>query len=327
MLRLPNFVPLFFVLSATSLAGQIAKKTPILDTNTIVQRNAELAENGHCVEALPELKKNAPHVPDKELKRRAGLDGVHCAMTLNRPEEALDFLQFLAHEFPRDPEVLYVATHAYSDLSIRASQELVHAAPSSYQVHELNAESFEMQGKWNEAAQEYRKVLKENPRLPGIHFRLGRLLLSKPDPSASEAEEAKKEFQEELKLDPKNAGAEYVLGELARQAGEWPEAIEHFSKATKLDSGFSEAFLGLGTSLLSAKQFAEAIPPLETAAKLQPENPTAHYQLSIAYGRTGRKQDAEREAVLHRQTAEKANEANKAVETGTPGTAPRETPK
>jgi tetratricopeptide (TPR) repeat protein len=327
MLRLLNVFSLIVVFYASSLAMQTARKAPMSDTNSIVLRNAELAESGQCLQALPQLKKNAPEVTDKDLKRRAGLDGVHCAMTLNRPEEALEFLQFLAREFPKDPEVLYVATHAYSDLSIRASQELVHVAPSSYQVHELNAESFEMQGKWNEAAQEYRKILKENPRLPGIHFRLGRLLLSKPDPSAAEADEAKKEFQEELKLDPKNAGAEYVLGELARQAGEWPEAIEHFSKATKLDSGFSEAFLGLGTSLLSAKQFAEAIAPLETAAKLQPENPTAHYQLSIAYGRTGRKQDAERESALHRQTAEKANQANKAIETGAQGAAPGEVPK
>lgn len=297
------------------------------DTSAIVQRNADLAENGHCLEALPHLKKNAPLVTDKDLKRRAGLDGVHCAMTLNQPEDAVDFLRFLGREFPTDPEVLYVATHAFSDLSIRASQELVRLAPSSYQVHELNAESFEMQGKWNEAAAEYRKILQENPKLPGIHFRLGRLLLSKPDPSAAETEEAKREFQEELKLDAKNAGAEYVLGELARQAGQWPEAIEHFSKATKLDTGFSEAFLGLGTSLLSAKQFADAVPPLETAVKLQPANPTAHYQLSIAYGRTGRKQDAEREATLHRETSEKAKEAEKALEPGLQGTAPPESPK
>ncbi len=52
----------------------------------------------------------------------------------------------------------------------------------SYQAHELNAEALEMRGKWDEAAKEYRAVLQQNPRLPGIHFRLGRLLLSKPNP-------------------------------------------------------------------------------------------------------------------------------------------------
>src|SRR5262249_11554938 len=115
-LRLFNFVALslFIVVpSATSLVAQVPRKAPMPDISAVVQRDAELAENGHCPEALPQLKKNAPLVTDKELKRRAGLDGVRCAMTLNQPEEALEFLQFLVREFPRDAEVLYVATHAY----------------------------------------------------------------------------------------------------------------------------------------------------------------------------------------------------------------------
>jgi len=53
---------------------------------------------------------------------------------------------------------------------------------------------------------EYEQILKHNPRLPGIHFRIGRLLLSKPDPGPSVPDEARKEFEEELKIDPSNAG-------------------------------------------------------------------------------------------------------------------------
>jgi len=90
------------------------------------------------------------------------------------------------------------------------------------------------------------QILEHNPHAPGIHFRLGRLLLSKPDPDGSLAEQAKQEFQQELEIDPTNAGAEYVLGELARQAQQIPEAIEHFTRATRLDAGFGDAFLGLG---------------------------------------------------------------------------------
>ncbi len=72
---------------------------------------------------------------------------------------------------------------------------------------------------------------------------------------------------------PTNAGAEYVLGELARQESQWPDAIAHFTRASKLDAGFGDAYLGLGVCLLSAKQFSEAIAPLETAVKLEPRNP------------------------------------------------------
>jgi len=91
---------------------------------------------------------------------------------------------------------------------------------------------------------------------------------------------------------------------LAADAHDSATAILHFTRATKLDAGFSEAFLGLGTALNSAKRFADAIPPLETYEKLAPDSPTGHYQLAFAYAGAGRKDDANREAALQRQSAE-----------------------
>ncbi len=143
---------------------------------------------------------------------------------------------------------------------MRSSQDLARDAPFSFQVHALNAEALEVQGRWEEAAAEYRKILEINPMLPGIHARLGRALLSKPQPSPAEVEEAKKNFEEELEIDPRNAGAEYVLGQLAADAGDFSTAIRHFTKATKVDVNFAEAYLGLGTSLNSAKRFTDAVP-------------------------------------------------------------------
>jgi tetratricopeptide (TPR) repeat protein len=240
-------------------------------------------------------------------------------MTLNQLDNALDFLQVLGREFPKDPEVLYISTHAYSDLSTRASQQLATDAPSSYQAHELLAESLEMQGKWDEAAAEYRAILKTHPQLPGIHFRLGRLLLSKPNPEPSAAEEAKKEMEQELAIDPGNAGAEYVLGELARQNQQWDEAIAHFAKAAKLDMNFSDAYLGLGASLIQQKRFSDAISPLETAVKLEPQNPNAHYSLAMAYSRAGRKPESEKEFAIHRQLTQGGAQ-------GTPGAESQQSP-
>jgi len=45
---------------------------------------------------------------------------------------------------------------------------------------------------------------------------------------------------------------------------------------------------------------------LEIGVKLRPANPTGHYQLTIAYRKIGRKEDAERELALFQQTSEKA---------------------
>ena len=296
---------LLLVLIASVTQAQLAKKPATsADSSAITERAAKLAESGHCAEALPLLKKSFPVTSDKDLKLRIGFDAVRCAMTLNQTDMAVDFLRTLKREFPRSPEVLYLSVHIYSDLSTRASQELATVAPSSAQARQLNAEALEVQEKWDEAEKEYRKILEGNPRAPGIHFRLGRNILSKPE-TPTTAEDAKKEFQAELEIDPRNAGAEYVLGELAREAQQVPEAIDHFTRATRLDAAFGDAFLGLGMALISDKRYSEAIPPLETVVKLQPGNPSGHYHLAIAYGHAGRKEDAEREAAVQKALAEK----------------------
>jgi len=263
------------------------------------QRALELAKSGRCNEAILLLKKAIAQSSDKDFRRSAGLAGVRCAMVKNQFDAADDFLRQLTRQFPDDPEVLYTAVHTYSDLATRASQQLATRAPESTQARELNAESLEMQGKWEEAARQYRLALQRDPQAPGIHFKIGRLLLSEPNAPPDAAEQAKKEFQQELQIDPSNAGAEYVLGELARQAQQWDEAVEHFSQAAKLDSGFGDAFLAWGMALISSRKFTEAVPPLETAVKLETQNPATHYNLALAYTRSGRKQDGDREFAIH----------------------------
>jgi len=275
-------------------------------TSTDTQRALDLAKGGRCKEAIPLLKSVVETAAKKDERREPGFAGVRCGMLLNSSDAAMYFLQLLNHDFPSDPDVLYVAVHTFSDLSTRASLELARTAPNSYQAHQLNGEALEVQGKWDDAAKEYEAVLQQNPRLPGIHYRLGRVLVSKPGFGPEAAEKAQKEFEEELQIDPSNAGAEYVLGALARQKEAWGDAIGHFSRATKLDAGFADAFLGLGASLIAIKQFTEAIPALETAVRLQPDNPDAHYNLATAYSRVGRKDDAAQQFAIHRDMLAKS---------------------
>lgn len=300
----PVFILIYSLLLSSSAQAQAAKQT-VPDSPLSTQKALNLAQKGHCREALPTLTRSAPHIADKDLKLKAGLAAVKCAMTVGNSSIALNALGWLNRDFPTDPEVLYVSTHVFSDLSTRAAQDLARTAPQSLQAHEMNAESLEVQGKWDQAAKEYESILKQNPDAPGIHFRLGRLLLSKPNPGPEMADQAKKEFEAELKIDPNNAGAEYVLGELARENQQWDDAILHFGHAAKLDAAFGDAYLGLGQSLVSTKKYSEAIPPLETAVKLEPDNPATHFTLATAYSRSGRKQDAEKEFAIHRQMTQK----------------------
>src|SRR5260370_25492823 len=202
-----------WLLMSSASAAQAPAKNSAAAPNTVpgVHHAIAAAEGRICKEALPLLKKAIHQVTDRDVKKRIGLPGLNCAMTHNAPFDSLDFLAVLDREFPRDPEVLYAAAHAFSDLSLRASQDLVREAPFSYQVRELNAEALETQGKWQEAAAEYRKILDLNPMLPGIHARLGRVLLSGQQPTPDAVAQAKKNFEDELSIHPNNPGAEYVL--------------------------------------------------------------------------------------------------------------------
>lgn len=286
--------------------------------STPAEHAIQLAERGRCQEALPLLKRAVVPQADKEGRRRMGIAGVRCAMTLNQPLDAAEFLDKLNRAFPKDAAVLYLATHVYSDLSMRASQELIYSNPGSPEVHELNAESLEMRGDWQHAIEEYQTVLARNPHQPGIHYRIARLILSQPKTDKT-FPDAKAELDAELQVDPQNAGAEYVLGEIARQEEQWPPAIDHFSKASKLDAGFADAFTGLGRSLLSAEKAPEAVAPLERAVQLDPANPTVHYYAAIALRRAGRKAESERESALFQQTSAQSQQTKDDVHLGIMG--------
>ncbi len=282
---------MILVLTASSpVIAQVPAKAPAVDPLATAKRSLFLAEHGKCKEALQLLRKSTPHLADREIKLKAGVATVRCALNREQTDAAVEAIQMLNREFPHDPEVLYITTHAYSDLSTRASVELATSAPDSAQAHEMNAEALELQGKWDDAEKEYQFILDRETNLPGIHFRLGRLLLSRPNPPADASEKAKEHFKK---------------GEMARQESQWDEAIERFTKVSKLDAGLTDAFLGLGMSFVAQGKPVDAIAPLETYVKLQPGNPAGHYQLAMAYSRAGRKEDAKREAALQREMAEK----------------------
>jgi len=295
------------------IPAQVASKAPQVDASSSAERGISLAAKGRCRDALPILKKSAPHLADKQLKYRAVMSTARCAMSLDQTDTAVEALLLLNREFPHDPDVLFTSTHLYSELASRAAQDLAATAPTSHQAEQLEAEAFESQGNWDKAIAQYKKILDQDPKVADIHYRIGRIILSQSlSQSPPAAETAKTEFVEELKINPDNASAEFMLGEIARQAGQWDEAIQHFSRASKLDEGFQEAYLALGMSLNSAGKFTDAVAPLQSYVKMQPGDPAGHYQLATAYARTGRKAEADREMALQREAAAKSPQDSQA---------------
>ena len=280
-----------------------ASKTPVAveSPTATAERGISLATRGQCKEAMPSLKRVIPKIQgDKDLLHDVVMARAQCGMATDQRDVVAESLITLRHEFPGDAKVLYITTRYLSELANRTAQELLQKAPSSPEAETLIAEAFQAQGKWDDATAQYHKILEQNPNQPGIHYQLGRILLSKPlDPAVTE--EATKEFEAELKVNPTSPSAEFMLGDLAWRSQKADEAIEHFSRATQFDTGLAEAYLGLGMALNAAGKYSEAIAPLKKYTEMDPSDPAGYYQLATAYARTGNKPEADRLLALQRQ--------------------------
>jgi tetratricopeptide (TPR) repeat protein len=285
----------------TWLIAQVSKTPAAVESPTAAaERGITLGTRGRCKEAMPILKRVIPKIQDKDLLHDAVMARAQCGMATDQRDAVAESLIVLTREFPGDPKVLYITTRYYSELANRTAQELMQKAPSSPEAEMLVAEAFQAQGKWDDATAQFRKILEQNPNQPGIHYQLGRILLSKPlDPTVTE--KATKEFEAELKVNPTSPAAEFMLGDLAWRNQKTDAAIEHFSRATQFDSALAEAYLGLGMALNTAGKYSEAIAPLKKYTEMDPSDPAGYYQLATAYARTGNKPEADRLLALQRQ--------------------------
>ena len=264
-----------------------------------IERGVDLASKGKCPEALTILGKSIPAPVDKQLRYRAAMARAQCGMSVDQADVVVESLLLLNHEFPDDSKVLYIY---YSELANRAARKLTVKAPSSAEAQVLMAEAYQARGDFESATAKYRRILEQYPKQPGVHYQLGQIILAKI-PTASE--EARREFEAELQVNPTSPAAEYMLGDLAWRAMKSDEAIPHFSRATELDVSLAQPYLGLGVALNAVGRFTEAIDALKKYIRLTPADPAGYYQLAIAYSRIGNKQEAERQRTLQLDAEEK----------------------
>ena len=265
--------------------------------NTDILLAMSLSETGQFSEALPGLEKGFHHSNDPALKRMSGLQLERAYTELRHDNDAVQVALELTRLYPKDPEVLYHSGRLFGNYAFLSMQKLVEVAPDSIWRHEAAADAYQSAGDYDLAAAEYRKILEQSPDRPGIHYRLGRALLSSAShgSSATNSTDAAHEFEQELKLDPSNSNAAYELAEISRKGGDLEKARELFTLALKYSPSFEEANVGLGRSLVALHEPEKALPCLKKASELDPQDGVAYYQLALAYkalGNTAEQQNA-----------------------------------
>jgi tetratricopeptide (TPR) repeat protein len=251
------------------------------------------ASTGRCADGEPVLAKTV-ETGEPGLRRLMGLALARCRMAAGRLDDAAAVLSSLRVTDPADADVLYETARLQMRAWNETIKQLYEKNPSSFRVNQLSGEILETQGQYAEAAEEYRKAIAKNPRALNLHFQLARALMnSSHEPET--LDQALKEIEAELALNPSDAVAIYQAARILQVRERAGDAATRYEEALKLRPDFVEALCALGTLRNEERRSAEAIPLLEKAVQLAPSSEAGHYALMIAYRNTARMDDAKRE--------------------------------
>ncbi len=235
------------------------------DQESIQMQGLTLYRMGQPARAIPLLERVRDWMPsaDADSNYVLGL----CYLNSRRYDEARDAF---AREFSVNP----ASASAYFLLSTM----LMHA-----ELPEL-------------AAEQARKALQLDPKLPLGHFRLGEVALYKSDIAA-----ATHEFEQERELNPGYAPTYDRLGDVYLRAGQYSQAQQTLTKAISLDVTSTGPFIQMGKVLLRREDATTATMYLRHAEKMDPANYITHTLLAQAYRKTGQEELAEHELELASQ--------------------------
>lgn len=267
---------------------------------------------GDAAGALPHLEK--AHTP--ELLGLAYLETGRLANAILALQQALG-------QRPNDPDLLYYFGRATALASRRAFDQLEQIKPGSARARHAAGERNGETGRSPEAEPasalgELIEAVGQHPNNPDLLDRLGRATalasgrafdqIIKTNAGSARAHqvaaeryveagriaEAKKEYEESLRLRPYSAGVHLALGRTLAAEGDWPAATAEFRAESRLRPLSAEAFYHLGSALFEQGQAGEALAKLERADQLGPNTPEILLALGQAASLTGDRARAEK---------------------------------
>jgi tetratricopeptide (TPR) repeat protein len=162
-------------------------------------------------------------------------------------------------------------------------------------VHLMLGQAYAQEQSYPEALAEFAKALQLDPHTAEAHYGSGMVALKqgKLDASADE-------FQQELTVNSGYIPAEYQLGYVRLEMHQADTAIPLLQDVVSRQPNHSDAHYELGKAMLEQGKVKDAIQDLETSIHLHPTD-YAYYQLSVAYRREGRANDAEQAMLMYQK--------------------------
>ncbi|GGB28630.1 tetratricopeptide repeat protein [Virgibacillus dakarensis] len=144
------------------------------------------------------------------------------------------------------------------------------------------------EGKYEESAKLFNKLIEENPRDPVGYINFGNVLLH-----INELARAKVFFEKAIALDEYAATAYYGLGNLYFEQSVYGKAQENFQKAIELGLEEADVYYMLGLTLQKQEQFKLALPYLLRATELDQGDDELLFQYGLSLAQSNHITEAE----------------------------------
>jgi len=192
-----------------------------------------------------------------------------------------------------------------SELSLQALAHLAQMPPSPA-IHDLLAEAYRIQGKYDLSVKEWQEASHLAPGDRRQKEGLARALWLN-----REYDQARPLLEDLIKTQPESVALNYELGDtLLRGQDAAPKAIPFLEKAAQISPDDKAVHASLGRAYMRVGEPEKAIPQFKAALGLDEEG-TLYYQLAQAYQKTGQRD-------LARQTMQKFRQISQAAEARKP---------
>jgi tetratricopeptide (TPR) repeat protein len=226
--------------------------------------------------------------------RKAEVDG-SALLVLMRARKVVPDSPRLLFDFGMQAESMRIFVDA--EAALRQAHNL---APEDAKILYALAHVELDEQKMPEAEEHLRGYLTAKPDDATAHYGMGHLLhmLARDD-------EAKAELEKSIALSPRQTASYYELGEIALELNENDEAKAQYARVLAAAPHHAGALTGMGIVTFKVKNYPEAEKYLKQAVEYAPEYSTAHHYYALVLGRTGRAEEAKREADLAEQLSKK----------------------
>ena len=166
-----------------------------------------------------------------------------------------------------------------------------------------------LQGDLRSAEAAFRKVTEIEPG-----YADGWLNAARAAVAEGNLDKAQAMLDETFKRGPDLARAHFFQGQVLKSRGRYEEALKHFRLAHDQYPRDRVVLNEMGRVLFLQEKHAEAVQVLKKIMQIDPEDLQAHYNLMLAYGALGKKEEAEKERELYLRF--KANESAQEITGG-----------